>query len=68
LPGGVGKKLGGALGKPASPKQASEMIRRIRLRLFEVLEKGPPATLVFPGTFADAENVPITAIIDADRD
>ena len=53
----------------ASPRQASEMISRtpFEAALLEVLEERAPARLVLLGALADAENLPITLAVHADR-
>src|SRR6202008_4155078 len=66
LPGGVRKDLGGALGKPQAGIR-DDQADTGKASFFEMLEEVAPARLIFLGALADAENVPITAAIDADR-
>ena len=67
LPGSFGKELGCALGQ-AQAGIRDDQPNAVEASFLEVLEEGAPARLVLLGAFADAENLPITAVIDADRD
>ena len=66
LPGRIRKELCGALGKPM---QAYAVISRIPFNhsFLEMLEERAPARLILLHPLANAENLPITALVHADR-
>ena len=66
LPGGLGEEFGRAFGKPQAGVR-DDQPDAIQASFFEVLEERAPARLVLLGAFADAENLPITVAVHADR-
>jgi len=66
LPGGLWKELCGALGKPNAGIRGDQP-DTLQPAFFEMLEERAPASLVFLCPLANAENLPITALVHADR-
>jgi catechol 2,3-dioxygenase-like lactoylglutathione lyase family enzyme len=61
-PSRLREELGGAFGKPHAGV-GDDQPDALEATFFEVLEKVAPAGFVLLGTFADAENLPVTLAI-----
>src|SRR5262249_14014296 len=66
LPGGLWKELCGVLGKPDAAIRGDQP-DTLKPAFLEILEERPPASLVFLRPLANAENLPIAALVHADR-
>src|SRR5262249_1674836 len=66
LPGGLGKELCGALGKPDAGIRGDQP-DPLQPAFLEMLEESAPASLVLLRPLANAENLPVAALIHADR-
>ena len=64
LPAGVGKELGGALGK-SDAGIGDDQPNALEPALLEMLAESRPARLVLLGAFHDAQNLPITLALTA---
>ena len=67
MPVGIGEEFGRTLGQ-AQTGIRYDQPHAVEPSLLEVFEEGAPATSVFLGSFADAENLPVTLTVHADRD
>src|SRR6266705_3200843 len=66
LPGSLWKELSGALGKPNAGIRGDEP-DTLQSTFLEMLEECAPASLVLLRPLANAENLPIAALVHADR-
>jgi hypothetical protein len=66
LPGSFWKELGGALGKPNAGIRGDQPDTR-QPTFLEMLEERAPTRLILLRPLANAENLPITALVHADR-
>src|SRR5262249_41196822 len=66
LPGGLWKELCGALGKPDTGI-GGDQPDTLQPAFLEMLEERAPASLVLLRPLANAENLPVAALIHADR-
>src|SRR5262249_499600 len=66
LPGGLWKELCGALGKPDAGIRGDQP-DTLQPAFLEMLEESAPASLVLLRPLANAENLPVAALIHADR-